>query len=120
MTLNFNQLDSANKSFYIVEGLYPIEHDKNTSWMWTSTNVVGIVFNIQSIIIHATSDIDNVLIYDNINVDIKPNSLNIIKLNTTDKTEFQFSLKNIFRPQNDTRDLGIQIKCIIIDGERVY
>lgn len=120
MTINYNQLDSSNKSLYIVDGIYPIESDKKSSWIWTSTTVNGIVNNVEYVTIQATSEIDNVLVYDDISVDIKPNSLNIIKLNTKGKNDFQFSLKNVFNVPTDDRNLGIKIIGLFVDGERIY
>jgi hypothetical protein len=120
MKINYNQLDKSNKSFYIVEGIYPIESDKNSTWIWTSTAVFGIVSNVRYISIQATSEIDNILTYDGADMDIKSNCLNIIKLDTADKNEFQFSLKNVFNVPTDDRNLGIMIKGIIVDGEKIY
>lgn len=120
MTLNFNQLDSSNKNLYILEGIYPIENDKKSSWIWTKTEVIGIINNIQHITIQATSEIGNVLIYDNLQTEIKSNSLNIIKLNTVGKTDFQFSLKDVYNVPTDLRNLGIKIIGIFVDDERIY
>lgn len=120
MNVSFNQLDDAHKSLHFLSGTYPVEYDKNTSWIWTADYIYGTISNVNYILFKAFSEIDNFLIYENERIDIKSNSLNIIKLNVTDKTEFEFRLESSFNPVNDTRELGIKIIGILVDGEVIF
>lgn len=120
MKIIYNKSDELSKVFQILEGVFPLEKNKNFSWIWTSTKVSGVVSNVEYITIKAYSEIDNFLIYENERIDIKSNSLNIIKLNVIDKTEFEFRLESSFNPVNDTRELGIKIIGMLVDGEVIF
>lgn len=120
MKINFKKLDQTKKIVQFLDGIFPLETDKKFSWMWTSTKVNGIVSNVQSITIKAFSEIDNILIHDDTEMEIKSDCLNIIKLNTIEKEEFIFELKNSFNPPNDDRELGLKIVGILIDEEIIF
>jgi len=120
MKINFKQLDCNKKMIQFVEGIFPIETDKKFSWIWTTTEVFGFVSNINSITIKAFSEIDNTLFYNDEIMDIKSDSLNIIKFNVKDQSDFKFKLQNSFNASNDTRQLGIRIIGILIDDEVIF
>jgi len=103
-----------------LNGVFPLEKDKNFSWIWTATKVSGIVSNVKYITIKAFSEIDNVLIYENDKIDIKPDSLNILKMNVENKSKFEFELESKFNASNDNRDLGIKIVGMSIDDEIIF
>ena len=120
MIIRYNQPDNLNKIFQILDGTFSIERSENFSWIWTTTKVNGIVSNVDYIIIKALSEIDNILFYDNNQIEIKSNCLNIIKLNTAGKQEFNFRLENTFIPDNDNRELGLKIVGILVDGDVIF
>lgn len=120
MRINFNQLDQSRKNVQFLEGIFPLETDRKFSWVWTSKKINGIVSNVDFIIIKAFSEIDNVLTFDGNKMNIKSDCLNIIKLNTSGKNEFEFELDDVFIPPNDDRNLGIKIVGILIDGEVIF
>jgi hypothetical protein len=120
MKINFNQLDHSNRIVQFLEGTFPLETDRKFSWVWTSKDVNGIVSNVDYITIKAFSEIDNNLFYDNNKMEIKSDCLNIIKLNTTGKQDFNFRLENAFTPYNDDRELGLKIVGILVDGEVIF
>lgn len=120
MKINFNQLDQSKKVIQFLEGIYPLETDKKSSWIWTYKKICGVVSNVEFITIKALSQIDNTLIYDNNTMDIKSDSLNIFKLNVSGKESFTFELTDTFNPSNDNRKLGIKIVGILIDGEVIF
>lgn len=120
MNINFNQLDQSRKAIHFLEGIYPLETDKKFSWVWTSKKISGIVSNIEFITIKALSQNDNTLTFDNNVIEIKSDSLNIIKLNVFGKESFTFELTNTFNPPNDDRELGIKIVGILVDGEIIF
>jgi hypothetical protein len=120
MKINYKKLDDSKKLVQFLEGIFPLETDKKFFWVWTSTKVYGIVSNVKSITIKAFSEIDNVLLYDDKESEIKSDCLNIINLNMTDKNEFLFELKNEFTVVNDDRVLGIRIIGILVDDEVIF
>ena len=120
MIINFNQLDQSRKNVQFLEGTFSLEKDRNFSWVWTSKVVNGIVSNVNDITIKAFSEIDNNLFYDDNSMEIKSNCLNIIKLNTSGKQDFNFRLENTFTPNNDDRELGLKIVGILVDGEVIF
>lgn len=120
MKIGFNQLDNTKKSVQFLEGIFPLETDKKFFWVWTSTKISGVTSNVKYLTIEAFSEIDNVLISNGYEMEIKSDCLNIIKLNTTENQNFTFELLDAFKPVNDDRDLGIRIVRILIDGEVIF
>lgn len=120
MKINFRQLDGNKKIVQFIDGIFPIETDKKFSWVWTTTEVFGFVSNINSITIKAFSEIDNTLFCNNEVMEIRSDSLNIIKLNLKDQSDFKFKLENSFNADNDTRQLGIRIISILVDDEVIF
>lgn len=120
MKINFKKLDETKKIAQFLDGIFPLETDKKSHWIWTSSKVYGIVSDVESITIKAFSEIDNVLIYNNDEMIIKSDCLNIIKLDTIGKKEFTFELKKIFNPTNDNRKLGLKIVGILVDSEVIF
>ena len=120
MKINYKKSDQMSKIFQVLNGVFPLEKDKNFSWIWTTTKVSGIVSNVNYITIKAFSEIDNVLIYENDKIDIKPDSLNVLKLNVENKSEFEFQLESTFNAVNDNRELGIKIVGILVDEEVIF
>jgi hypothetical protein len=117
MTINFNQLDKSQKNVQFLNGIFNLETDGKSSWIWTSKKIIGLVSNVDFITIKAFSDIDNVLLYENNKMEIKPDCLNIIKLNVAGKRDFTFELEDVYKPVGDSRELGIRIINIFVDGE---
>lgn len=120
MNINFKSLDGLDKQIKFLDGIFPLETNDKSSWIWTSHKVNGVISDIKSVTIKAFSDIDNVLFYENCVMEIKSDALNIIKLDTTGKNTFSFELQKVFNAQNDNRDLGIKIVGILIDGEAIF
>jgi hypothetical protein len=120
MTINYKKLDRSSKVTQFLEGIFYLESDKNSNWIWSSTKVYGVVSNVDFITIKAFSEIDNVLIFDNNQMEIKPDCLNIIKLNVSKKSEFLFELRNSFKALNDSRELGLRIVGVLVDEEVIF
>lgn len=120
MRIIYNQSDNSNKIFQVLDGTFSMEKSENFSWIWTTTKVNGIVSNVDCITIKAFSEIDNVLTIDGNKMNIKSDCLNIIKINTSGKSEFEFELNDGFVASNDDRQLGIKIVGILIDGEVIF
>jgi hypothetical protein len=120
MIINFNQLDQSRKNVQFLDGIFPLETDRKFSWVWTSKKINGIVSNVEFITIKALSEIDNTLTIDGNKMNIKSDCLNIVKFNTSGKSEFEIELDDVFIPPNDDRQLGIKIIGILIDGEIIF
>lgn len=120
MNVSFNQLDDTHKSLHFLSGTYPVEYDKNTSWIWTADYIYGTISNVNYILFKAFSEIDNTLTHDNNTIEIKSNCLNIIKINTKGKSDFSLQLKNIYNPNGDSRNLGLKVVGINVDGEFIF
>lgn len=120
MKINFKKLDQTKKVVQFLEGVFPLETDKKFSWVWTTTRVYGIVSNVESITIKAFSEIDNVLIHEGNEMEIKSDCLNIIKIDTVGKEKFIFELQKSFNPVNDDRELGLKIIGILVDEEVIF
>lgn len=120
MKINFNQLDNSKKSVQFLNGIYSLESDRKSAWIWTSNEVSGICSNVEFVTIKALSEINNILNFDDNKMEIRSDSLNIIKLNLSGKSDFKFDLKDIFNVPNDSRNLGIKIIGILIDGEIIF
>ena len=120
MRIIYNQSDNSNKIFQVLDGTFSMEKSENFSWIWTTTRVNGIVSNVDCITIKAFSEIDNILFYEDNKIEIKSNCLNIIKLNTAGKQEFNFYLENTFIANNDNRELGLKIVGILVDRDVIF
>lgn len=121
MKMNFKQLDkNSEKILKFTYGLYPIEQDRNSKWMWTANLLGGESNDIKSLTITATSEIENTLLFNGEEMEIQKDCLNIIRLNLENKKQFEFKLLNTFTPDSDDRKLGIRISNIYVDGEIIF
>lgn len=120
MIINYKKLDTSDKVVQFLEGVFQIETDKKFSWIWTTTKVCGVVLNAETITIKAFSEIDNILLYNDHQMEIKSDCLNIIKLNTSQKSQFKFELLNAYNAINDNRNLGLRIIGILVDEEVIF
>ncbi len=120
MKINYNQLDDSKKHIQFTSGIYSLENGKNGKWIWSSQEIDGVVKNIDYVTLTVTSDIDNVLYFDNNEMDIKKDCLNIIKIKTSGKSEFNIKLKDVYITDNDSRTLGIKILSISIDNDLIF
>jgi hypothetical protein len=121
MKINYKSLDqNSEKILKFTRGLYPVEHGHNSNWVWTSNLFGGISSDIKSLTITATSEIENTLLFDDVEMEIQKDCLNIIRLNLENKTQFEFKLLNTFTPDSDDRKLGIKISNIYVDGEIIF
>lgn len=120
MKINFNQLDESKKQIQFTDGIYNLEINKGEKWMWTSQEFCGIVKNVNYISLTVMSDINNILYFDDNEVTIYSDCLNIIKFNVKDKSEFNIVLKDQHITPNDKRTLGVKILSISIDNELIF
>jgi hypothetical protein len=118
--IRFIQLDDINREFSLVDGVYNQEYDSNKTWIWTSQNFGGIVSNISHVTMTINSDIQNTLYYDDISVQLYPNCVNVVKLNTIGKKTFEVKLANPFIANNDPRKLGVKITRIVLDQDVIF
>ena len=121
MKMNFKQLDkNSEKILKFTYGLYTVENNHNSNWVWTANLFGGISNDIKSLMISATSEIENTLLFNGEEMEIKKDCINIIRLNLDTKNQFEFKLLNTFTPDSDDRKLGIRISNIYVDGEIIF
>jgi len=121
MRINFKQLDTnSEKILKFTYGLYPVERDRNSKWVWTANLFGGVSNDIKSLTITATSEIENTLTFDGGEMEIQKDCLNILKLNLENKKQFELKLVNTFTTASDQRKLGIRISNIYVDGEIIF
>ena len=121
MKLNYKHLEINNeKILKFTYGLYPVELDRNSKWMWTADLFGGEANDIKSLTITAISEIENTLLFNGEEMEIQTDSLNILRLNLENKKLFKLELLNIFTPDSDDRKLGIRISNIYVDGEIIF
>jgi len=120
MRINFNQLDDSNKQIQFIDGIYSLESNQSMKWIWSSQKFSGIVNNIDYVTLTVTSEIDNVLYYDNKEMQIKTDCLNVVKLKTSGKSDFEINLKDPYMPRGDDRILGVKILSISIDNDVIF
>jgi len=118
--IKFTGLDDINREFSLVDGVYNQEYDSNKTWIWTSQNFGGIVSNISHVTMTINSDIQNMLYYDDLSVQLYPNCVNVVKLNTFGKKTFEVKLANRFIVNNDSRTLGVKITRIVLDQDVIF
>lgn len=120
MTVNFTDLNKSDKNLKFITGLYPIENDDKSRWIWTSKKVLGTSLNINNLIIHLNSDIENTLFYENTCTKIETDCLNIIKIDLSNVSHFTIESEKLIKPKNDERELGFKIVRIIIDNQIIF
>lgn len=120
MKINFNQLDDTKKQIQFTNGIYSLENNRTVKWIWSSQEFEGTVKNIDYVTLTVTSDIDNVLYYDDNEMEIKTDCLNIVKIKTSGKSEFNIKLKDAYITNGDSRSLGIKILTISIDNDLIF
>jgi hypothetical protein len=121
MKINFKQLDTnSEKILKFTYGLYPIELDRTSTWVWTDNLFGGESNDIKSLTIAATSEIENTLLFNGEEMEIQKDCLNIIRLNLENKKQFELKLVNTFTTETDQRKLGIRISNIYVDGEIIF
>jgi len=121
MKLNYKHLEIHNeKILKFTYGLYPIEVGRTSTWVWTDNLFGGESNDIKSLMISATSEIENTLLFNGEEMEIQTDSLNILRLNLENKKLFKLELSNTFTPDSDDRKLGIRISNIYVDGEIIF
>lgn len=118
--IRFIQLDDTNREFSLTDGVYNQEYDSNKTWIWTSQNFGGIVSNISHVTMTINSDIQNTLYYDDISVQLYPNCVNVFKIKTSGKSEFNIKLNSPYVVDGDLRTLGVKILSISIDNDIIF
>lgn len=120
MKIRFNQLDDTNRQFHLVNGIYTTEYDASTKWIWTSQKFDGVVSNINYVILTINSEIYNKLYYDDSEVELYPECVDVIKIKTTGKTSFEVRLADPYIVTNDSRILGVKITRIALDQDVIF
>ena len=120
MKINFNQLDDSKKQIQFINGIYSLENNKNVKWVWTNQEFDGILKNIDYVTLTVASDIDNVLYYDDNEMEIKTDCLNIVKIKTSGKSKFNIKLKDAYITNSDSRTLGVKILSISVDNDIIF
>jgi hypothetical protein len=64
--------------------------------------------------------VDNILYYDNNEMELKTDCLNVVKIKTSGKSEFEINLKNPYTVGGDNRTLGVKILSISIDNDIIF
>lgn len=120
MTINYNTIDNTEKQFKLINGVYLIENDRLTKWMWTAQEFSGVVNNIEYITLSIMSNIKNKLIYENKSVDLNTECLNVVKIKMSKKTEFKFKLERPYEVNNDSRSLGVMLIGIKVEEDVIF
>lgn len=120
MKVNYTSFLDNEKQFNLLNGIYPIEQDASSRWIWTAQNFGGTIDNIEYITFSLISNIKNQLIYDDKIIDIDKDCLYIIKVITKNKTHFNFSLKTSYEDNNDQRLLGIMLVGIKVEEDVIF
>lgn len=120
MTFTYTELNTEEKKLKFINGLYPVENNDKLRWIWTSKRVFGTSSNIKSLIIHLNSEIENTLYFEEMSTKIENDTLNVIKIDLTNKSDFNIEVDKLLKPKNDERELGFKIVRIIIDNEIVF
>ena len=92
MKISYNTFDNTQKQFKLIDGVYIVEYDRFNKWLWTDTEFSGIVNNVDYIVFGITSNIKNQLIFEDKVVDINENCLNVVRIDTINKTDFKFKI----------------------------
>ena len=72
MKINFKQLDTnSEKILKFTYGLYPIEVGRTSTWVWTDNLFGGESNDIKSLTIAATSEIENMLLFNGEEMEIQ-------------------------------------------------
>lgn len=120
MKISYNTLDSYGKQFKLIDGVYIVEHDRFNKWMWTSTEFSGVITNVNYVIFGLISNVKNQLIYEDKMVDINESCLNLVKIDTINKSDFKFKLDKPYEVPKEQRILGVKIVSINIDGDVIF
>lgn len=118
--IRFIQLDDTIREFSLTDGVYNQEYDSNKTWIWTSQKFDGVVSNINYVILTINSEIPNTLYYDESEVELYPDCVNVIKMKTFGKTSFEVRLANPHIVSSDTRILGVKITRIVLDQDVIF
>ena len=117
MKISYNTLDNTQKQFKLIDGVYSIENDRLTKWMWTAQEFSGVVNNIDYITLSIMSNIKNKLIYEDKSIDLNTECLNVVKIKMSDKTDFKFKLELPYEVNNDSRSLGVMLVGIKVEED---
>lgn len=120
MKLNFKQLDKTGKQVQFIEGIYNFEENRESRWIWTSTNFSGVSKNVEYVTLTIISEIENTLTYDEESMDVKPMCINIVRLKVNDKKSFNIKLTKSYFADGDNRELGVKIIGVSIDDDVVF
>ena len=120
MKISYNTLDNTEKQFKLTEGVYSIENDRLTKWMWTAQEFSGVVNNIEYITLSIMSNIKNKLIYEDKSIDLNTECLNVVKIKMIGKTEFKFKLELPYEVNNDSRSLGLMLVGIRVEEDVIF
>lgn len=119
MKFSYTTLNAEEKKLDI-NGLFPLENDDKSRWIWTSKKVYGTSLNIKNITLHLNSEIENTLFFEKMSTKIESGCLNVIKIDLTNVSDFSVEVDKLLKPKNDERELGLKIVRIIIDNEIVF
>ena len=120
MKISYNTLDNTEKQFKLVDGVYSIEYDRLTKWMWTAQEFSGVVNNIEYITLSIMTNIKNKLIYEDKSIDLNTECLNLLKIKMIGKTEFKFKLELPYEVNNDSRSLGVMLVGIRVEEDLIF
>ena len=120
MKISYNTLDKTEKQFKLTKGVYSIENDRLTKWMWTAQEFSGVVNNIEYITLSIMTNIKNKLIYEDKSIDLNTECLNVVKIKMSGKVDFKFKLELPYEVNNDARSLGVMLVGISVDDDVIF
>lgn len=120
MKVNFKQLDKTNKQVQFTDGVYTLEKNKESRWIWTSSKFSGMAKNVEYITLTIISEIENVINHNEESVELKPECINIIKLKIDHDGLFKLNLDKPYFAENDSRELGVKIIGISVDNDTIF
>ena len=87
-----------------------------------TTHFYGLEFidNINYITLTVQSGIKNTLLYEDTQIELDPECVNVIKIKTTGKKTFEVKLSDAYIVNGDDRVLGIKITRIMIDQDVIF
>lgn len=116
---------SSEKLVEILSGLYPVEKYKDQKWIWTGNEVLINVKNVKSLSFTVVSPIKNRVTINGEIFNVVPKMLTILKVNVEDLTRVKLSTDSVYIPSeveenSDSRELGVMIQELLVDGIKMF
>ncbi len=112
------------KVFDLLDGIYDLEYDHNRMpFIWTTQRFQATLSNIQTVNIRVQSPIDNIIYINGLKFTLLPNVItNITITELQQASKLLAFIEKTFLPDNinDSRQLGVIIHMITVDGTNIF